>query len=381
MGKNIEKSIVIVYGGISAEHDISIITALTIFKKYRLKNYKIKLLYQSRDGRWFVGDELSNFKSYKKFDESKFFEVGFIYGSNDLYLKKKHKNIPFVRIEFIVNCFHGGAGENGDFISMITAAKIPSSSSSSVALGISMDKFLTKLTAISLDVPIVDFFNFNFHEWVNSRERVMQQLVQFDFPVVVKPVSQGSSIGVCFASSIEEFTKAVNMAFKFDKAVIVERAIVQKREFNCCLVKTVDEKILYGVDEPIADKVVISFKDKYLSGNSKAKKGGQKSEFAFGMDFQDRRSGGGLSAKELAKIKKMSRTLYENLDMNGVVRFDYIYDTKKDKFYLGEINAVPGSLGYYFFEDVNLLELIYEAGKNYWAKRFIDYSLGAPTIF
>ena len=68
MGRKIENCILIVYGGESAEHDISIITALTIYKKYRLKNKQIKLLYQSRDGRWFIGDELTNFKSYKNFN-------------------------------------------------------------------------------------------------------------------------------------------------------------------------------------------------------------------------------------------------------------------------------------------------------------------------
>ena len=380
MGRKIENCILIVYGGESAEHDISIITALTIYKKYRLKNKQIKLLYQSRDGRWFIGDELTNFKSYKNFNHSKFEEVVFISGSSELYLKKKQRLVPIFKIEFVVNCFHGGAGENGEFVSILSQAKIPSSSSSSIGLGVSMDKYLTKLTAIALDVPIVDFFNFTYLEWVNSRERVMQQLVQFDFPVVVKPVSQGSSIGVCFATTIEEFTKAVNLAFKFDKSIIVERAIVHKREFNCCLVKTVDGKILYGIDEPVSNKVVISFKDKYLSSNSKGKKCGIKSDAVLGMENQER-NGGGLSLKEASKLKKMSRTMYENLDMNGVVRFDFIYDTKKDKFYLGEINAIPGSLGYYFFEDVNLLELIYNAGVNYWEKRFADYMLGAPTIF
>ena len=77
----------------------------------------------------------------------------------------------------------------------------------------------------------------------------------------------------------------------------------------------------------------------------------------------------------------MSKVMYESLEMNGVVRFDYIYDTTKERAYLGEINAVPGSLGYYFFEEENLVKLLYDAGKNYWGKRFdlsIEY---APTIF
>ena len=381
MGKKIDEKLLIVYGGVSAEHDISIITAITIFNRYRLRNVDVQLVYQSRDGRWYVGEDLSNFKCYKNFDQTKFREVVFLEGDNILYLKKKTKFIPLVKIDFVVNCFHGGAGEDGKFSALMEIAKIPTSSSSSVALGLSMNKYLTKLCAIALDLPVVDFFNFTCVEWQNARERVMQQLVQFDFPVVVKPTNQGSSIGVSFVNSISEFTKAVNLAFKFDNDIIVERAIVQKREFNCCLVRSFEGKIIYGVDEPVSNKVVISFKDKYQNSGVKGKKGVVKENLYSGMSGQERVKGAGLPAREVSKIKKISRILYENLDMNGVVRFDFIYDTKKDKFYLGEINAIPGSLGYYFFDDINLLELIYNSGKSYWNKKFENKTVGAPTIF
>lgn len=381
MSRKIDSKVVVVYGGVSAEHDISIITAITMFKKFKIKNVSIELVYQSRDGRWFVGEGLKDFKTYKKFDETKFSEVLFISGKDFLYSKRRNRVSPLYKIDFVVNCFHGGAGEDGKFAALMETSKIATSSSPAVALGISMNKYLTKLCAISLDLPIVDFFNFSCHEWVNARERVMQQLVQFDFPVVVKPVSQGSSIGVSFASTIEEFTRAVNLAFKFDEAVIVERAIIQKREFNCCLVKTPEGKILSGIDEPLSNKVVFTFNDKYLNSNTKGKKCGVNKVLRGSMESQTRVKGGGLSMKEVAKIKRISRTLYENLDMNGVVRFDFIFDTKKDKFYLGEINAIPGSMGYYFYEDINLLELVYNAGKLYWKNKFEDRTIGAPTIF
>lgn len=381
MSKKIDVKMVIVYGGESAEHDISIITAITIFKKFKVHNIDVELVYQNRDGKWFVGENLSDFRSYKNFDETKFIEVTFVQGDNVLYKKRRTKVNSLFKVDFVVNCFHGGAGEDGKFSALMEQAKIPTSSSSSLTLGISMNKYLTKLCAIALDLPIVDFFNFSADEWLNARERVMQQLVQFDFPVVVKPVCQGSSIGVSFVSSIAEFTKAVNLALRFDDGVIVERAIVQKREFNCCVVRTLEGKLIYGVDEPVSNKVVITFKDKYLNSNCKGKKAGIKNSMFGNMENQKREKGAGLSMRDVAKIKKISRVLYENLDMNGVVRFDYIYDTKKEKFYLGEINAIPGSLGYYFFDDVNLLELLYNAGKNYWNKKFENRTIGAPTIF
>lgn len=378
------KKVLITFGGRSTEHDISIITAISIYKKYILLGAELILVYVSRDGDWFVGEELSSFKTYKNFDKSKFLKVSLL--NNDKRLFKVHKNkySPLFEIDFVINCFHGGAGEDGRFVGILENNKIPSSASSYKALGIAMDKYLTKMVALSADVDVVDFFSFSYSEWLNNKDRVLQQLMQFDFPVVVKPVNQGSSIGVSFAKTLEEFNASVSLGFKFDQQLIVERAIERKREFNCCLVRTSEGKILAKVDEPVSNKVIISFKDKYLSGGGGGKPSKLKSaelKNVSGMESQNRRAGSGIPSKLKNLIIKQSRQMYEILDMNGVVRFDYIFDTKKESVYLGEINAVPGSLGYYFFDDENLLKLLYDAGKIYWHKKF-DLSIEfAPTVF
>ena len=378
-------NIAVVFGGESCEHDISIITALTIFKKYRLAGMQVKLMYVSRKGEFYIGEGLEDFKKYKSFNESKFNNVVILDGDNKLYLKKKNKLVELCEIDFIVNCCHGGAGEDGKFSALLEHCKIPSSSANFKALGIAMDKYLTKLMAISLDVPVVDFFQFSYSEWLNSNERVIQQLMQFDFPVVVKPVSQGSSIGVSLATTLDEFNSAVNLAFKFDHAVICERAIINKREFNCCVVKTAEGKLLAKMDEPISKSVIISFKDKYLSEDGNKKPSKVKiwtgKEVSLGIESQSRSKTVSLPTRLRNQIIKQSKLMYENLDLNGVVRFDYIMDTNKDKITLGEINAIPGSLGYYFFEDINLLKVLYDAGKIYWSKRFGLSIVGAPTIF
>lgn len=381
MGEKKKNMIALIcFGGESSEHDISIITALTIYKKYRLRGVDLKLVYVDKFGEMWMGEGLDEFSTYKCFDPKKFENVAFVAGSNKLYRKKKNKFLELFEVGFVFNCFHGGAGEDGRFEAMLENLKIPSSASDYRALGVAMDKTLTKLAAIALDIPVVDYFSFLSSEWENNRERVMQQILQFDFPVVVKPVSQGSSIGVAFAGTIDEFVAAVNLAFKFDYKVMVERAIVKKREFNVCLLKTSEGKIVAKMDEPIADKVIISFKDKYLSGEGSRKPTKSKGSI-IGMESQRRAKVGGISGKTKNQLVAASRLLYENLDMNGVVRFDFLWDTNKEKAYLGEINAIPGSLGYYFFEDINLLKILFDSGNGYWSKRFACDLLAAPKIF
>lgn len=381
-GTKTDSKVVIVYGGKSAEHDISIITAITIFQKYRLAGKEIELLYCDKNGRYFIGDQLENFKVYKNFNPKEFKEVAFLGGSDNLFLKKKNKFMPLFKIDFVVNCFHGGAGEDGKFSALMEEFGIPTSSSSHTALGVAMDKYYTKMFAMAQDVPIIDFFTFTSLEWVADKERVIQQVLQFDFPVVIKPVSQGSSIGVSFAETLEEFVASVNLALKFDRSVIVERAVVHKREFNCCVVKTEEGKLLARVDEALSDKVIITFKDKYLAGANEGMPRKMKTKTSLlGMQNQVRVVGEKISSKQRAILIKYSRQLYQNLDMNGVVRFDFIMNKLDDSFYLGEINAIPGSMGYYFFDDMNLLKVIYDAGKLYWKERFEVNFKDAPSIF
>ena len=382
MKTNVDKKVLIVYGGESAEHDISIITALTIFKKYALANVKIELVYCDKKGKFFVGEKLDVFSTYNKFDCTKFTEVAFLSKEQSLFIKKKNKYKKYCEIDFVINCFHGGAGEDGKFVAMLEDYKIPSSASSYKALAVAMDKYYTKLFALSLDVPVIDFFTFSISDWENSKDRVLQQVLQFDFPVVIKPVSQGSSIGVSLAKNIDEFILCVNLALKYDESVLVERAIIKKREFNCCVLKTSEGKLLARVDEPISDKVIISFNDKYLGGQNSGSKTKLKGAYSsVGMQTQERETKDKLTAKQRAMLIKHSRLLYDSLDMNGVVRFDYIMDTTCERFYLGEINAIPGSLGYYFFEDLNIVKIMYDAGKIYYNKRFSLNFSEAPTIF
>ena len=385
MKKQDKLNIVIAYGGVSCEHDISIITALQIYSKYKSEKYEFHLLYLTKNGEWIMGRGLDNFGCYRKLDVTKFKRVTFLSGSNFLYEIKKNKLFKMFEVDLLVNCFHGGSGEDGRFAAFMEDCKICTSSSRYKSLGICMDKYLTKMLAIANDVSTIDFFCVSKKDWAMSRERVAQQLLQFDFPVVVKPMCQGSSIGVALALNYDEFVSAATIAFNYDDSIIVERAILKKREFNCCLLKMPSGEIVAKLDEPVSDKVVIGFSDKYLAGSSSAKALKFRSKTFMtgnvGMQNQQRKTNSLISGKLKSLLIKNSKLLYECLDMNGVVRMDYIYDQESGNMYLGEINAVPGSLGYYFFDGIDLIDSLYKSSHSYWDLVFGLKTDSAPTIF
>lgn len=371
-GGNMNKNIVIIYGGESTEHDVSVITALQIFKRYKTNKYNINLLYLSRDGKMLIGAPLCDFKTYKNKNFKKCKEVVLLAGRKTLYsLSKRGKLKALFDIDFVLDCCHGGSGENGGLTALFKMAKIPISTGDVAGMAISMDKHLTKCFLTALKIPCVEHFAISYEEWVLSRDKFLSAAEKLTFPVVVKPSKQGSSVGVAFADDEKGFIKSVELGFKYDTEVIVEKAICNKREFNCCLVRTKSGVTASKIEEPKANKVIIDFRDKYLSGNA-SKKGGvkQPSTNLSGMDASEREFPAKISKQLEDKIVNYSKRFYEGANLNGVVRIDFIYDEDTKKLYLSEANTIPGSLGYYFFDAESYLENIVSGSEKYWREIF-----------
>lgn len=366
------KNIVIIYGGESTEHDVSVITALQIFKKYQTNKYNVNLLYLSRDGKMLIGSPLSEFKTYKNKNFKKCKEIVLLAGRKTLFgLGKRGKLKALFDIDFVLNCCHGGSGENGGLTALFKMSKIPISTGDVAGMAICMDKHLTKCFLAALKIPCVEHFVINYEEWVLNREKFLGLAEKLTFPVVVKPSRQGSSVGVAFAGDENGFIRSVELGFKYDTEVVVEKAICNKREFNCCLVRTKSGITVSKVEEPKASKVIIDFRDKYLSGNA-SKKGGVKQPSASlsGMDASEREFPAKITKQLEDKIVKYSQKFYEGASMNGVVRIDFIYNEDTKKLYLSEANTIPGSLGYYFFDAENYLENIVSGSEKYWREIF-----------
>ena len=368
------KNLIICYGGKSTEKDVSIITALQIYKRFKAKNYDIKLVYIDPIGDWYIGEKLAEFKNYAgTINCSKLQKVGLKPNDNYLYKIKNNKFKPLFKIDFALNCCHGGDGESGKLTALFQMCGIATSTGSCASMEIMMDKFLTKQLLIANELPTVDFFAIEKKDWLHNRDKVITQLTQFGLPVVCKPCSQGSSVGVCLIEWFADFETAVNLCFDFGQRVIVERAIVNKREFNVA-VKTQNGEIVTSlIEEPIAKSTVISFEDKYLSGSTKIKGVSKLGKFsvAGGMETSERKFPADINKKLERKITYIAKSFYKLINANSVVRIDFLYDKDSGALYFGEANAIPGSLGYYFFDREDFLENIITESVEYWRKIFM----------
>ena len=193
---------------------------------------------------------------------------------------------------------------------------------------------------------------------VDNYENTKAFIAEVGYPVIVKPARLGSSVGINIALDESSLNEAINEALKYDEKIIVEKVIENLKELNCSVL---GDKDLYKpslIEEVSGKDNILSYEDKYISGG-KSK----------GMASASRKVPADIPKKLTKEIENISVKACKALNTNGIVRIDYLYDTKNDKVYLNEINIIPGSLSFYLWKDMkykDLLENIIELGiKNY----------------
>ena len=345
------KNVLLVFGGVSYEHDISIVTAFQIFKKTKINDVKLNLFYVSRDGKFYLCDEKkvdildfskNNFSARKK----GFKEIVFVSGENNkLFVKTMFGLREYMFADVAIFACHGGNGENGKLATLFESVNIACSAGRSEALSICMDKFLFKSFAKGIRIPVVPGFKISKFDAEMNKEIIDRKLARIGFPVVIKINSGGSSIGLFVSKNEEEFKDDLKEAFEFNDDVLVEKFIEGAREFNVAILGDCEKYEISEIDEPIKNNEVLTFADKYLSDGASGLKGKKGS-----MDSSVRKSPNDLSEIITSKIKLIAEKLFVKLGLFGVVRIDFLFDERLSKVYVCEVNAIPGSLAYYFFK-------------------------------
>ena len=355
-----------IFGGKSAEHEVSVITAMQIISAYTKEECNVLPIFLDKSNNWFVFDAkkvaLSDF-ARDKLDAKIFTPVRLDKGEKCLILQRG-KRAEKIKLDACVNLCHGGLGENGQLVGEFEACGIPISSGDSIGLGVAFDKVLSKFLCAADGIPVLPCVWFFKDEWENAPTKIIGELNRMKFPLIVKPARQGSSIGISRVNNATELVSAVRVAFEFDNKVLVEHAIENAREFNCsALGMAGDDVMISDVDEPIKKHQFLSFEDKYIGDV----KGASISKFcdakdtggAKGGDLNGGIKGGALSAsggrtylkdaKLAKKVRELTAQAFRLHGLRGVCRVDFLFDPKRKKLYLNEINTIPGSLAFYFW--------------------------------
>ena len=327
----------IIFGGSSFEHEISIVSAITL--KDKIKKHNLQFVFVDKNRDFYLIDK-ENMKSkffssgeYKKSIKLDITKGGFKYKKG---LLKKEETIDF---DVAINLIHGRDGEDGKLPGMLEFFNIKAITPNIEASAISYNKVLTKAFASLRGVETIEY------------EIINEPKTKFDFPIIVKPARLGSSIGVSVAKNQEEFNYAFDVAKEFDDLIIVEPFIEGIEEYN--LAGCFANEWIFSKVEKVEKKEFLDFEKKYMDFSRKEIKLNQ-----IDKDIQ-------------IKLQENFKKIYKDEFENALIRCDFFI--KDDIIYLNEINPIPGSMANYLFDDFD--EVLEKLSKNLKEEKeiIIDY--------
>lgn len=319
------KNVLIIYGGKSCEHDISIITAC-LAKGY-FANHNVYCVYLDKSNRAFLAP---NGLSPAQHVECKLpLQASFAFGEKTLCLIKRNRVVKRVTIDAVVNCCHGAHGEDGTIAALCGLLNVPLVGSDITASAVAMDKILSKQVLQALGLPVVDGFEVN----AGNVSRLDELTAGVSYPLIVKPDTLGSSIGVAVCRNFDELSSAVRAALRYDSRALVETALTDFYELNCAAMRVEGSVVTSRVDVPVTAHDILTFEDKYVNGTVQEQ---AKPE---------------VDCEIVNHVKTLTEEIYGKICFGGVIRVDYLFDNAKGKLYVNEINSIPGSLAYGLFSD------------------------------
>lgn len=315
------KTVVVFFGGQSPEHDVSVITGVMCLNAIDKSLFMPMPVYVARSGLWYTGDKLFDVGYYKSLKEKELTRVQIAAGENALYSIKKGRLKKLCAVSCAINCMHGAKGEDGALKGLLDMSGVPLVGSPMLPAALSMDKCATKIFLKGLNVKTMPY-----EVWTDGIDLDALEK-KLGYPVMVKPSSLGSSIGINKAENRAELLKSVNKAKKFDGNILIEKCASPLIEINAAAYRGKKGIVVSECEMPATDNKFLTFEDKYVNGS--------------------RQFPAPISEKLSNKIKKTTEKIYASLGFSGVVRIDYlIYGNEA---YVNEINSTPGSMAYYLF--------------------------------
>lgn len=350
------RNILVVYGGESYEHDISILSAIQISGYLSGGDNRLIPCYIDRLGAAFIKpcDPL-NTASYTgkrvRGKRLRFCHCGVCVGCRK------------INIDCAVICTHGGNGENGALSGMLEMYNIPYTCASPYACSVTMNKAKTHERLNKQGIQCVDYIclahskrakNYEIRDMksenltkIDTNAIINSDLgdsldeicgfiaLEFGERLVVKPNNLGSSVGVKAVEGIAELKDALEQVFALDIEAIVERRVDNLVEYNCACLEFDGSLVVSGIERPLSLDKVLDFNAKYLASGK--------------LSGLDREYPAKISDDLASRITAATAAAYKGLEMSGITRIDYLYDLASDELYLNEVNSIPGSLAYYLF--------------------------------
>jgi D-alanine-D-alanine ligase len=288
--------VAVLYGGRTGEHEVSLNSAESVIRMMDPAKYDVQRILISHDGRW-----------------------------QPRAIAPEPGGNPDIDVVFPV--LHGTFGEDGTVQGLLELADLPYVGAGVLASAVSMDKEVQKRLCAASGLPVVEYFVIRrHHPGVHHH---------FPLPIFVKPANLGSSLGITKVKSHDQLAPAIELAAQFDRKVIVERGIVG-REFECSVLGNDNPKASVPC-EILPSRDFYDYEDKYLLN---------KAQTVVPAD---------LTTEQTQEIQRLAIACYQAVECEGMARVDFLLETATGKFFINEINTIPG------FTSISMYPKMWEA--------------------
>ena len=334
----------VVFGGKSLEHELSIITALQAMDNIDTDKYEIIPIYISKDLVWYSSGCLRYIDSFNNFNLIE------RYATKVNLINKKGRFIlqttgfikrELTELHLVIPMVHGRGTEDGTIQGYLQMIGIPYVSNNIYSSVICQDKVFTKQLLEYNEIPNIKSVWFFDNEYTKNKEELFKKIDKLSYPLIIKPATLGSSIGIKIVKRKEELDTLINEVLKYDRKIVIEEKINNVLEYNISVLKTNDKLYISAIEEVSTNLEFRDYYDKcnldnYLNGNIKR---------TLPADISEKLN------DEVINLAKKTINLFNN---TGLSTIDFLYDKDKKKLYLNEINSIPLCFSHHLWEEANI---------------------------
>lgn len=317
-----KKSVLVLFGGRSSEHEVSLKSATTILNSMDKEKYEIHPVGITKEGKWLLytgkdydltqnGWQKNGIPAILSPDSTQ----------KALMICRPGQEVVKIEIDVVFPVLHGKNGEDGTIQGLCQLAQIPFVGCGVLASAVSMDKAFTKIAVETKGVPQAKYIIVKAKELQNEEEVLNKIEATFNYPYFIKPANAGSSVGISKAKNREELLQGIKVAMEQDTKVLVEETIVG-REVETAVMGN-DDIVVSGVGEILAAAEFYDFDAKYNNSESKT---------VVNADLPE-------ETKE--KIREYARDVFDAVEGKGLSRIDFFVKENGDIIF-NEINTLPG---------------------------------------
>lgn len=332
--ENSKIKVAVLYGGRSAEHEVSLLSAASVIKNLDKNKFTVIPIGIDKQGRCFIN------------------ELQHLYVNDEIVLKTKNAKCLQSLAELnqatqqgpdvVFPVLHGSFGEDGTIQGLLEILDLAYVGADVLGSAVGMDKELAKRLAAAAEIPVVPFLSVNSGLWSTKKDELIQNIErEIGYPLFVKPANAGSSLGVTKVKKLDDLADAIELAFTYSTKILLERAF-EIREIEMAVLENLQwgaDPLVSGVGEIIPGHEFYSYEAKYLDPKG--------AELIIPATLQE---------GQLQQLKRLGIKIFNCLDCSGMARIDFFIEKQSQKIYFNELNTIPG-----FTSKISMYPKLWEA--------------------